>query len=79
MQSPEEKVHDGRRQISSEIICYGSRLTEMQSCVKSLGVYLYKRLHVLTSFPDIVLPNYVIMFMVYNTMLISDYIMSVVG
>lgn len=79
MQSPEEEVNGGRSRISFEIICYGSQLTQMQSYVSSVGLYLYKCLHILICFPDILLPNYVILFVVHDIMLPNIRLHSVSG
>jgi hypothetical protein len=79
MQSPEEEVNGGHSHISSEIICYGSQLTQMQSYVNSLGLYLYKFLHILTIFTDIVLQNYVILFVVHDMMLLNIGLHSIRG
>ena len=51
----------------------------MQSYVNSLGLYLYKSLHILICFPDSVLSNYVIVFVVHDMMLPNIRIASVVG
>lgn len=69
----------GRSRISFEIICYSSQLTQMQSYVISLGLYIYKSLYIPIFFPDTVLPNYVILFVVHEMMLPNIRIASVVG
>jgi hypothetical protein len=79
MQSPKEEINGGRSRISLEIIFYDSQLTHMQSYVSSLGLYLCKCLHILICFPDIVLPNYVVLFVVHDMMLPNFGLHSVNG